>query len=184
MQRKLIAIVGPNASGKTGLSIKLAKKFNGEIVSADSRQVYRGMDIGTGKVTQKETQGVPHYLLDVASPKSRFTVAQYQKMAKRAIDKIFKKSKIPFLVGGTGLYIQAVVDDIVIPKVKPDWKLRHKLEKEPAEDLFKKLEKLDPKRAKNIDRNNKRRLIRAIEICLKTKKPVLPLQKNPLPYPI
>jgi len=174
---KLIAIVGPNASGKTGLSIKLAKKFNGEIVSADSRQIYKGMDIGTGKITKKEMQGIPHYLLDIASPKSRFTVSQYQKLALKAIKKIQKKIKIPFLVGGTGFYIQSVVDGIVIPEVKPDWKLRKKLEQKSAEELFSELKKLDPKRAEDIDRYNKRRLIRALEIIIKTKKPVPPIKK-------
>lgn len=170
--RKLIVIVGPTASGKTDLSIKLAKKFNGEIVSADSRQVYKGMDIGTGKITKKEMKGIPHYLLDVASPKRRFTVAQYQKLAFKAIKKIHKKNKIPFLVGGTGFYIQAVVDGLVIPEIKPDWKLRKKLEKKNASELFEMLRKLDPRRAKNIEKNNKRRLIRAMEIVLKSGKPV------------
>ncbi|TSC94577.1 MAG: hypothetical protein CEN87_418 [Parcubacteria group bacterium Licking1014_1] len=169
---KLIVILGPTASGKTDLSIKLAKKFNGEIVSADSRQVYKGMDIGTGKITKKEMQGVPHYLLDVANPKTRFTVSQFQKLALKAINKIHKKNKIPFLVGGTGFYIQSVVDDIVIPEVKPDWKLRKKLEKLNTEQLFKKLKKLDPKRTESIDKSNPRRLIRALEIVLKTGKAV------------
>ena len=162
--KKLIVILGPTASGKTDLSIKLAKKFNGEIISADSRQVYKRMDIGTNKITKKEMQGVPHYLLDVASPKRRFTVAQYQKLALKAIEIIYKKNKIPFLVGGTGFYIQAVVDGIVIPRVKPDWKLRKKLEKKNTKELFLMLKKLDPNRTKNIDKNNPRRLIRALEI--------------------
>ena len=126
---KLIVILGPTSSGKTGLSIKLAKKFNGEVVSADSRQVYKGMDIGTGKVTKKEMAGIPHYLLDVANPKTRFSVAQYQSLALKAIKDIQKKNKIPFLVGGTGFYIQSVADGIIIPEVKPDWKLRKRLEK-------------------------------------------------------
>ncbi len=192
---KLIVILGPTASGKTDLSIKLAKKFNGEIVSADSRQVYKGMDIGTGKITKKEMQGIPHYLLDVSSPKKKFTVAQYKKLALEAINKIHKKSlpshqnsegisgsdgKIPFLVGGTGFYIQAVVDDITIPEIKPDWKLRKILEKRSAKELFSKLKKLDPRRAKTIEKNNPRRLIRALEIVLKTKKPV-PLFKKKSP---
>jgi len=162
--KKLIVILGPTASGKTDLSIKLAKKFNGEIISADSRQVYKRMDIGTNKITKKEMQGVPHYLLDVASPKRRFTVVQYQKLALKAIERIYKKNKIPFLVGGTGFYIQAIVDGIVIPRVKPDWKLRKKLEKKNTKELFLMLKKLDPNRTKNIDKNNPRRLIRALEI--------------------
>ncbi|KKQ67815.1 MAG: tRNA (adenosine(37)-N6)-dimethylallyltransferase MiaA [Candidatus Nealsonbacteria bacterium RIFCSPLOWO2_02_39_8] len=164
------------------MSIKLAKKFNGEVVSADSRQVYKGMDIGTGKITKKGRKGIPHYLLDVASPKKIFSVSQYQKLAMQAIKKIQGKNRIPFLIGGTGFYIQSVVDGIIIPKVKPDWKLREKLEKETAEKLFLKLEKLDLRRAENIDKNNKRRLIRAIEIAMKTKKPVPLLEKKQPPF--
>jgi len=196
---KLIVIVGPTASGKTELSIKLAKKFNGEVISADSRQVYKGMDIGTGKVTKKEMQGIPHHLLDVASPKRKFTVVQYQKLALKAINKIHKKSlsshqnserisgsdgKIPFLVGGTGFYVQAVVDGILIPEVKPDWKLRKELEKKSTQELFEILKKLDPRRAKTIDRKNQRRLIRALEIVIKTKKPVPLLKKKPSQFEV
>ncbi len=176
---KLIVILGPTASGKTALSIKLAKKFNGEIISADSRQVYKGMDIGSGKVTKSEMQGVCHYLLDVASPKRRFTVAQYQKLVQKAISKILKKGKTPFLVGGTGFYIQSVVDGIIIPEVKPDWQLRKNLEKKTSQELFRMLQKIDLRRAKIIDKKNRRRLIRAIEIVIKTKKPVPPLKKEP-----
>lgn len=179
MTNKLIVILGPTASGKTDLSIKLAKKFNGEVISADSRQVYKGMDIGTGKVTKKEMKGIPHYLLDVASPKKRFTVVQYRNLALKAIKKIHKKKKIPFLIGGTGFYIQAVVDGIVIPEVKPNWKLRKKLEKKTIQELFKMLKKLDARRAKTIESKNKRRLIRALEIVIKTKKPVPPFIKKP-----
>jgi len=195
MKKKLIVILGPTASGKSELAIKLAlrlgsgqaKKFGikgAEIVSADSRQVYCGMNIGTGKITKKEMSGIPHHLLDVASPKRRFTVSQYRKLALKAIDKIFKKGKIPILCGGTGFYIQAVVDGIIIPEVKPDWRLRSNLNKFPVEKLYKILKKLDPQRAKTIEKENKRRLIRAIEIVLKTKKPVPPLKFNPLPYPV
>jgi tRNA dimethylallyltransferase len=178
MKPKLVVILGPTASGKTDLSIKLAKKFSGEIVSVDSRQVYRGMNIGTGKITKKEMRGIPHYLLDVASPKKRFTVAEYKTLAEKAIKKIQKKNKIPFLVGGSGFYIQAVVDNIQIPKVKPDWKLRVKLGKKPVSELYKMLRKLDPTRANRIDKNNPRRLIRALEIVLKTKQPIPPLFQN------
>lgn len=181
---KLITILGPTASGKSELAIKLAKKFNGEIVSADSRQVYKSLDIGTGKVTKKEMKGIPHHLLDVASPKRRFTVAQYRKLALKAINKIQKKNKIPILCGGTGFYIQAVVNGIIIPEVKPDWRLRSNLNKLSAAELYQKLKKLDPKRAKTIEKKNKRRLVRAIEIIMKTKKPVPPFKKQPLPYPV
>ncbi len=143
MNQKLIVILGPTASGKSNLAIKLAKRFDGEIVSVDSRQVYKGMDIGTGKVMKKEMQRIPHYLLDVASPKKRFTVAQYRELSLKAINKIFQKGKIPILCGGTGFYIQAVVNGIIIPAVAPDWKLREKLEKKSAEDLYKILKKID-----------------------------------------
>jgi len=175
---KLIVILGPTSSGKTGLSIRLAKKFNGEVVSADSRQVYKGMDIGSGKVTKKEMQEIPHHLLDVANPKNRFSVAQYQKLALKEIKKIQDKNKIPFLVGGTGFYIQSVVDGIVIPKVKPNWKLREKLILQPLSELYKQLLELDPVRAGNIDQNNPRRVIRALEITLTLKRPVRPLSRN------
>ncbi len=178
LAKKLIVIVGPTSSGKTALSIKLAKKFRGEVISADSRQVYKGMDIGTGKITKKEMKGIPHHLLDIASPKRKFTVVQYQKLALKAINKIYRKNKTPFLVGGTGFYIQAVADGIIIPEVKPDWKLRTELEKKNTQELFKILKKLDPKRAKSIDKNNRRRLIRALEIVIKTKRPVPPLKKK------
>ena len=176
--KKLIVILGPTASGKTGLSIKLAKKLNGEVVSADSRQIYKGMDIGSGKITKKEMAGIPHYLLDVANPKRRFSVAQYQKLALKAVKDIQKRGKIPFLVGGTGFYIQSVVDGIIIPEVRPNWKLRKKLEKLTTGELFQKLKKLDPRRASAIDRQNPRRLVRALEIVMSTKKPVPKLKIN------
>jgi tRNA dimethylallyltransferase len=178
---KLIVILGPTASGKTELAVKLAQNFNGEIVNADSRQVYKGMDIGTAKPTKKEMRGVPHHLLNVASPKRKFTVAQYRKLALKAIEKIQKRGKIPFLVGGTWFYIRAIVDGLVIPEVPPDWKLRKELEKKTQKELYKILKKLDPERAKTIEKENKRRLIRAIEICKKIGK-VPPLRFSPLPY--
>ena len=150
----LIAVVGPNTSGKTSLSIKLAKKFDGEIISADSRQVYKGMNIGTGKATKQEQREIKHYLLDVASPKKEFNVSHFKKQALAAIEKIQKKDKLPFLVGGTGFWIQAVVDDIDFPHVKPNKKLRRQLAKKTAKQLFQLLKKLDPKRAKTIDKKN------------------------------
>ncbi|KKQ77018.1 MAG: tRNA delta(2)-isopentenylpyrophosphate transferase [Parcubacteria group bacterium GW2011_GWC1_38_6] len=195
-EAKIIVILGPTASGKSDLAVKIAlrlgsgqarKKFriNGaEIISADSRQVYKGLDIGSGKITQKEMMDIPHHLLSIASPKRKFTVAQYKKLAIKAINKIIKRNKIPIICGGTGFYIQAIVDGISIPEVKPDWKLRKKLEKEKTSNLFLKLKKLDPKRARTIDSKNKRRLIRAIEIVLTTKRPVQESQKNPLPHKI
>ena len=182
-KKKIIVIVGPTASGKSDLAVKLAKKFNGEVISADSRQVYKGMDIGTGKITKKEMKGIKHYLLDVASPKRKFTVFQYQKIALRAIERILKKGKIPIICGGTGFYIQALVDGILLPNVPPDWELRKKLEKKSAAQLYKILKKLDPQRAKTIEKKNPRRLIRAIEIAKRVGR-VPPLKKQPLPYPV
>lgn len=164
MKRKLIVIVGPTASGKSGLAIVVAKRWGGEIISADSRQVYKGMDIGTGKVTKKEMEGIPHHLLDVESPRPTFTVSHYQRMARKAIEKIIGKNKLPILCGGTGLYVRSVVDGLVIPEVPPNFLLRKKLNKLPTSTLFKTLCSLDPIRAKQIDRQNPRRLVRAIEI--------------------
>ena len=163
--KKIIVILGPTASGKTKLAVELAEKFNGEIVSADSRQVYRGMDIGTGKDLAEYS--VPYHLIDVASPKSQFDLAQYQKMAFRAIDDILKRGKLPILVGGSGLYLQAVVDNYKLSEAKQDAELRKKLEKLNAVELLNKLKKLSPKIAAKInqsDKNNKRRLIRYLEI--------------------
>jgi len=176
---KIIVILGPTASGKSDLAVKLAKKFNGEVVSADSRQVYRGLDIGTGKITKKEMSGIPHHLLDVASPESIFDVARYKKLADKAVEKIIKKDKLPIICGGTGLYIDAITKNIDYPDIPQDWNLRKKLEKRSCESLFKELKKLDPKRAKNIDPKNKRRLIRALEIIKLSKKTVGKLKENP-----
>ena len=178
MLKKLIVILGPTASGKSDLAVKLAKKFNGEIVSADSRQVYKRMNIGTGKITKKEMKGIPHHLLDIVSAKKRFSAAQYQKLAIKTIKKILEKEKIPFLVGGSPFYIYSIVEGWQFPKLKSNWKLRRKLEKKSVEELFKMLKKLDAQRAKTIDKKNKRRLIRAIEIAKKLGK-VSKLKKNP-----
>jgi tRNA dimethylallyltransferase len=160
------------------LSIKLAQNFKCEIVSADSRQVYKGLDIGSGKITKKEMCGINHHLLSIANPKTRFTVAQYQKLALKTIKQIQAKNKIPILVGGTGFYIQSIVDGIIIPEVKPNWKLRAKLEKLTVAQMFEKLKKLDPKRAKIIDKNNPRRLVRALEIVMITGKNVPEINKK------
>ncbi len=184
MEQKLIVILGPTASGKSALGVKLAKKFGGEIVSADSRQVYRGLDIGSGKITKKEMRGIPHYLLNVASPKRRFTVSQYRRLAMKAMARIARRRKLPILVGGSPLYIYALVDGWAIPEIKPNAKLRSNLNLLSTVDLFRKLKKLDPRRARTIEQKNRRRLIRALEIVLSTGKPVPHLLKNPLPYPV
>lgn len=183
-EHRLVVIVGPNASGKSELAVKIAKKINGEIISADSRQVYKGMNIGSGKITKKEMAGIPHHLLDVASPRSIFTVTRYRKLALADINKIQKSGKVPILCGGTGFYVQSVIDGIVIPEVKPNWELRKILEKKSVSELFLMLKKLDPRRAATIESKNPRRLIRAIEIVKTTKKPVPEIIKQPLPYKI
>lgn len=165
-RNKIIAIIGPTASGKTKLGVSLARKFRGEIVSADSRQVYKGMDIGTGK-DLKEYGDVPYHLIDVVSPKTEFNLAKYQKLAYRAIDDILKRGKLPILVGGSGLYLQAVIDGYLLSEAKPKKELRERLEKMSVEKLFVYLQKLDKKASKQMnesDMNNPRRLIRKIEM--------------------
>ncbi|XOB40994.1 MAG: tRNA (N6-isopentenyl adenosine(37)-C2)-methylthiotransferase MiaB [Candidatus Nealsonbacteria bacterium] len=178
---KLIVILGPTAAGKTGLAVKLARQFNGEIISADSRQIYKEMAIGTAKPTKKETKAVPHHLIDFVSLSKDFNVAIYKNKALKVIEKIYKKGKVPFLVGGTGLYIKAIVDNIDFPKVKPNKKLREQLEKKSTGELFKIYKKLDPQGAKLIDKNNKRRLVRAIEVSKLTGKPFWDQRKKQIP---
>lgn len=162
---KIIVILGPTASGKSDIAVKLAEKFNGEVISADSRQVYKGLDIGTGKITKKEMRGIKHHLLDVANPKRQFTAAQFVKLTNEAIGEILKKNKVPIICGGTAFYIDALLGDKQIPEVEPNWKLRKQLENKTVTELFLMLQKLDPERAANIDPQNPRRLVRAIEIC-------------------
>ncbi|MFA5651865.1 MAG: tRNA (adenosine(37)-N6)-dimethylallyltransferase MiaA [Candidatus Paceibacterota bacterium] len=165
MKPKIIVVLGPTATGKSDIAVQIAKKFNGEIISADSRQVFLGMDLGSGKITKKEMSGIPHYLLDVAKPNTLFSVAKYKELADEAIEKIISHGKTPIICGGTGFYIDSVVKNITLPEVKLNQKLRTKLEKYSTEKLFKMLKKLSPTRAKNIDKYNKVRLIRAIEIA-------------------
>ncbi len=165
MKPHILVILGPTATGKSDIAVQLAKKFNGEIVSADSRQVYRGMNLGSGKITKHEMHGIPHHLLDVVSPNTRFSVAQYKKLGEQAIEKIIAKVKLPIIVGGTGFYIDSLVKNISLPDVKPDMKLRKHLETKSASELFAMLRKHAPKRAITIDEHNKVRLIRAIEIA-------------------
>ena len=173
--------MGPTSSGKTSLSISLSKKFNGEVISADSRQVYKGLDIGTGKVTKREMDNIPHYLIDVENPKNTFTVSGFKELAEEAVNSIFQSGKIPIIAGGTGFYIDTLLGDTTIPEVPPNTKLRLRLEKLTVEILSKKLQKLDLKRSKTIDHLNKRRLIRAIEIASVLGK-VPPIQKKQSSY--
>jgi tRNA dimethylallyltransferase len=194
---RILIIVGPTSSGKSELAVRLAKKFNGEIVSCDSRQIYRGMDLGTGKIrgqwNRKKSRrdlsdrsnrvyvykSIAHHLIDFTSPRARFSVARFKILAQKTIQDILHQGKLPILCGGTGHWIDAVVFDLPIPNVKPNWKLRQQLEKQSADALYNRLYKLDPQRAATIDRRNKRRLIRALEIIITTGKPIPPLSPKP-----
>lgn len=164
MKKKILIIVGPTATGKSDLAVRLALKLKGEIVSADSRQVYKGLNIGSGKITKSEMQGVRHHLLDVANPKNRFSASDYKKLAENALQYINILKKLPIVVGGTGFYIDTLVGNTVLPEVPPNKKLREKLGKLTTEKLFKMLRKKDPARARSIDTHNRVRIIRALEI--------------------
>ncbi|MBR4778219.1 MAG: tRNA (adenosine(37)-N6)-dimethylallyltransferase MiaA [Lachnospiraceae bacterium] len=163
---KLVVILGTNASGKSGLGIELALKYGAEIVSADSRQVFRGLDLGSGKVTQEEMKGVPHFLLDVAEPGDFFSLKDYQALAYEAIDGIFARGKQPFLVGGTGLYVNAIVDGYELTDAPVDTELRARVEAMSIEELRKLMAEKLPSIPDNLDMNNKRRLERAAEKLL------------------
>ncbi len=187
--KKLIAIVGTTASGKTGLAVKLCPDFNGEVISADSRQVYKGMDIGTGKDLKEykfkkwnKNIKIPYHLIDVVSPKTKFNLSNYQKKAFKAIDNVLGRGKNPFLVGGTGLYVQAVIDNYNLSFIKPNFKLRKELDELEIMDILnklKKVSKLNKKEFKEITKEkNKRRLVRYLEFCLTNKKPLKELFKK------
>jgi len=165
MPSKIVVIVGPNASGKSDFGVQLAKKIGGEIISADSRQVYKGLNIGSGKITKKEMRGVPHHCLGIANPKKIFTALDFKKCAERAITDILSRGKTPIIVGGTGFYIDAALNRVKLGGVPPNRALRKKLINYSTTKLLNYLTKLDPKRAKTIEQKNPRRLIRAIEIA-------------------
>ncbi len=168
MKEKVIVICGPTASGKTALSIELAKKINGEIISADSMQIYKEMNIGTAKPTIEEMEGIKHYLLDFVSPDQRYSVAEYQKDAKKAIKEILKKGKVPIIVGGTGLYVDSLIYEIQYPNIEFDEKYREQLEeiaeKQGLEVLYKKALEIDEKAMQKISPNDKKRIMRVLEI--------------------
>ncbi|WP_337981880.1 tRNA (adenosine(37)-N6)-dimethylallyltransferase MiaA [Lysinibacillus sp. JNUCC-52] len=167
-QAEVVAIVGPTASGKTALSIELAKKFNGEIINGDSMQIYKGLDIGTAKITAEEMQGVPHHLLSFKEPTESFSVADYQKLVRAKISEIQARGKLPIIVGGSGLYVQAVLYDFQFTEEQVDEVARkayyEELEKLGPEAMHAKLLALDPKTAETIHPNNTRRVIRALEM--------------------
>lgn len=162
--KKLIVILGPTATGKSDLAVRLAKKFGGEVVSADSRQVYKGLNLGTGKITKREMRRVRHHLLDVTSPSHVFSAADYKKHAGRALTTIIKDEKLPIIAGGTGFYIDTLVHDASLPSVPANKELRKRLSTKTAAQLFALLKKRDPRRAGEIDPKNPHRLIRALEI--------------------
>lgn len=164
MKKPLVAVIGPTSSGKSDVAVDVALNFSGEVVSADSRQVYKGLDLGSGKITEEEMRGVPHFMLDVALPTERYTVQQYKREAEKAIEEIHSRNHLPIVCGGTGFYVSALVDNISFPKVAPDSDFRKKCEKEDPSILFAELKKRDPKRASEIDPENKVRVIRALEI--------------------
>jgi len=165
LDRKLVVLLGPTAAGKSRLAVKLARRFQGEIVSADSRQIYQGLDIGTGKITAGEMEGIPHYLLGIVSPKEQFDVVQYQEKAYQAIEAILQRNHLPFLIGGSPFYLDAVIKGWQFPWAKADPDLRKKLVRQPLEKLLKVLADLDPLYFQKAEKTNKRRIIRAIEIA-------------------
>lgn len=165
IMHKVIVIAGPTAVGKTSRSIKLAHEIDGEIISADSRQVYRGIDLLSGKVTKDEMSGIPHYMLDIADPKETYSVAEYQKKGRGIIEDIISRDKTPIIVGGTGFYIHTLLFDVQLPEVPPNEELRNELNTKSLEELQVMLQGLDSDRYETIDTENKVRLIRAIEIA-------------------
>ena len=195
---KIIAVIGPTASGKTALGIELAKRFNGEIISADSRLVYKGMDIGTAKPkhgTSNEilnattssiqdlfrpkpylVEDIPHWGIDLVNPDEDFNVSQFKACAEDRIAEIVKRGKLPIVVGGTGLWVDALIDNLTIPEVPPNAAIRAELELRGLDDLFAEYKRLDPVGAEVIDRHNKRRLVRALEVCRVTSKPFSSMQ--------
>jgi tRNA dimethylallyltransferase len=172
MKQKVFAIVGPTASGKTDYAIDLAKQIDGEIVSADSRLVYKGFNILCAKPTIEEMSGIKHYLIDVVEPEIDYSAANYCDDANVAIKEILNKKKVPIIVGGTGLYFRLLLEGFDMPRVEPNYKLRNKLESYESTDLHNMLKELDEKSAQKIHFNNKVKIIRAIEVCKATGKPM------------
>lgn len=181
MKEKVIAIVGPTASGKTKLSVEIAKKNNGEIISADSRLVYKGFDIAAAKPTLDERERIPHYLIDIVEPEYDYSVAEYADMAKIEINNIIKKGKTPIIVGGTGLYIRVLLENYDIPRVEANYDLRSELEEKDTNELLNILKDFDYKSYENLLNSNKRRIIRAIEIIKTLGKPLSELEREKEP---
>lgn len=184
-KQKLLVIIGPTAVGKTKLSIELAKRYNGEIISGDSMQIYRGMDIGTAKIKTEEMEGIPHHLIDIKEPDESFSVAEFQQLVREKISDITSRGKLPIIVGGTGLYIQSVIYDYQFSEAPADEELRLQLEERAKEigneALHQELIKVDPESASQIHPNNVRRVIRALEIFHCTGKIMSDYQNNQQP---
>ncbi len=182
--RRLVVLCGPTGVGKTAVAVELARRIGAEVVAADSRTVYRGMDIGTAKPSQQQQRLVPHHLIDVADPDEVFTLATYRRLAATAIEQIFARGAVPLLVGGTGLYIRAIVDGLVIPSVPPDWEFRQRLEDEERQSsgtLYQRLSVVDPLATTRIHPHNIRRLIRALEVYERTGQPITAAQRRTRP---
>lgn len=189
MKKRIIVIVGPTAVGKTSLSISLARRLDGEIISGDSMQVYRGMDIGTAKIRPEEMEGIPHHLIDIRNPDETYSAAEFKRDVNEKVTEITEKNRIPILVGGSGLYIQAALYDFNFSDIPRDEKWTEKLMKEAGEDgidrIYRKLKEVDPEQAEKIHPNNHRRIIRALEIYEatgKTKTEWEKEQKRESPY--
>ncbi|MFC1921568.1 tRNA (adenosine(37)-N6)-dimethylallyltransferase MiaA [Chloroflexota bacterium] len=183
--KPLIAIIGPTATGKSSLTISLAQEFNGEVISADSRQVYRHMDIGTAKISPEQLSIVPHHLIDVVNPDEEFGLSQYKQLVYQFIEDIHKRDKLPLLTGGSGLYVWTVLEGWNIPEVPPDTELRRELEERAAggevDELYRELTEIDPAAAQRIDRRNVRRLIRALEVSKHADSSFSELQRREAP---
>lgn len=181
MKAKVIAVVGPTASGKTKLAIELAHKLNGEVISADSRLVYKGFDIASAKPTIEEREGIPHHLIDIVEPEFNYSAGNYVEDAKRAIEDILSRNKTPIVAGGTGLYFRVLLEHYDLPKVETDFELRTELEKRSKEDLLEELEKVDKTTYERVKDANLRRIIRALELIKTLKKPLseIQLKKEP-----
>lgn len=183
LKNKVIAVVGPTASGKSDFAVELALKCNGEIISADSRQIYKGLDIGSGKITKEEMKGVPHHMLDIKNPEESFSVVEYVEIVLPLIEEIQSRGKTPILCGGTGQYVYAVLNTVSFPQVPANETFRKELESKTTEELFAMLQEKDSTRANTIDRHNKVRLIRALEILEKLDEvPELPAAQPRFPY--
>ena len=190
MKPKVIVICGPTASGKTSLSIEVAKKIDGEIISCDSMQIYKDMNIGTAKPTVEEMQGIPHYMLDFVLPSERYSVADFKEAATDRIEDILKREKVPIIVGGTGLYVDALTKNITYPEIEIDLEYRKQLEElikeNGLESLYEEAKKIDEKAMQTISKNDKKRIMRVLEIYHQTGKTKTQLEiesrKNGVPY--